>query len=150
MDPEIQDNNEQVFNSAMRFIKLRFHTQAELRRKLKIRHFREEDIEKTLKHLISLGLIDDARFAEVFLDNLIQYKSWGFYGLLSKLLARGIDRNMAEQLVYENLSLEKEEQIARRLIGKKNQNNPMKTAQSLKSRGFRTEVISRIVKDLDG
>ncbi|HEV8601006.1 MAG TPA: RecX family transcriptional regulator [Patescibacteria group bacterium] len=149
MGPEIQDNNEQVLNSAMRFIKLRFHTQAELRRKLKIRHFREEDIEKTIKHLVSLGLINDAQFAEVFLDNLIRYKSWGFYGLLSKLLARGIDRGMAEQLLYENLTLEKEEQIARRLIGEKSGNNRMKTAQSLKSRGFRAEVISKIIKDLD-
>lgn len=145
MGQKTQDSDDAVFNSAMRFITRRFHTEEELRRKLRIKHFREEDIEKALKNLAELGLVDDAKFAEIFLDNLIQYKSWGFYGLLSKLLSRGIGRQEAERLINKNLTLEKEEEIARRLLGKK---DSIKLARSLASKGFRTEVIKKILSNL--
>jgi regulatory protein len=140
---------DKAYNKAIKFLDLRLHTSFELKRKLQQRGFKEEAIDKAIEDLKGVGFLNDLQFAEVFLDNLIRFKSFGYYGLKAKLLQRGIDGNMVEKLLKEKLTLEGEKKIALRFVEKARERDRIKIAQSLSRKGFRSEVINDLVKNLN-
>ncbi|MDP4000726.1 MAG: RecX family transcriptional regulator [bacterium] len=107
-----------AYERAVKLLEIRLHTEFELRNKLKRRGFNSDDIDQVIQKMTELGYINDAQFAEVYLDNLVRYKSHGYFMLLKKLLERGIDKNSATQLLDENLSLETEQKIAQEFLDK--------------------------------
>jgi regulatory protein len=145
MIPASQDEYKRTFGHAVKLLNLRMHTTQELRRKLLLRKYNKTYIEQVLARLAELKVLDDARFAEVFLDNLIRYKTYGFYGLKMKLLQRGISSTLAERLLSEQLDLAAETKIAQRLIAKKSA-DPDKLAGMLRRKGFRSEVIYKLTQ----
>jgi regulatory protein len=79
---------------------LRDHSEAELRRKLKLKGYDEEGIEGSVARLTELGYLDDARFARGFAESSI--RNGRGYGARIKLeLAR---RGVAPALVQETLA----------------------------------------------
>lgn len=141
------DIYQKALNRALKLLKIRLHTTFELARKLKIRGFKPEIVERVIEELSQQGLVNDQSFAQVYLDNLMRYKTFGFYGLKAKLMQRGIDVKVADGLLNENLSLEQEAKIAERWLEKRRETDKVKLAQSLSRKGFRTEVIRSVLRD---
>jgi regulatory protein len=137
---------QKVYDKALVFLKIRPHSSSELRRKLIMRGFDKNIIEQTLLTLTSEGLINDEQFARAYLDSLVRFKTFGFYGLLAKLAQRGVERNYAEQLLRENFGLADEKEIALRVVEKDRKGDKLKLMQKLSRKGFRSEVIREIVK----
>lgn len=140
--------NQKVYDKAIKLIQIRLHTTGELLRKLKQRGFKDKDVRPVLKRLEELRFLDDERFAQIFVDNLKRYKDWGYYGIKAKLLVRQIPRETAEAALQEFFTLEDEETVARRFIGKlkrQGRKDFEKLMRSLNSKGFRSDVIRKIV-----
>ncbi len=151
MDIEEQSNSQdeyhRIFDKAVKLLALRMHTKAELGRKLLRYKPTKEVIGQVLERLTELKALDDEGFAEIYLDNLIRYKTFGYYGLKAKLLSRGITSDVCEKLLQQQLSLDQEEGIAKKISSKGKSRELL--AQSLSRKGFRSEVISRIMKNSD-
>lgn len=135
-------NIEEKANS---LLKIRPHHSEELRKKLLLRGYGADEINRVILTLMEDGLINNVQFAQNYLDELLRTKTFGFYGLKAKLMQRGIAGNEAESLLKENLSLEKEKEIALRVVEKAGEIDKIKLAQKLSRKGFRVEVISAIL-----
>ena len=135
-----------IEEKAKSLLKIRPHHSEELRRKLLMRGFKREEIASVIDKLTEEGLIDNDQFAQVFLDNLVKYKSFGFYGLKAKLMQRGLPSSEAETLLKEKLSLDEELAIARKVLEKSRETDRTKLAQKLSRKGFRSEIIVRLIQ----
>jgi regulatory protein len=143
--PQNNDLYDKVYDKALKYLDRRAHTYQELFRKLKLKGFDKEVIAEVLDELKEKKYIDDLQFARTFLENLIRYKTFGYYGLVVKLRQRGIEEGAIKELLDELLSLENETEIAERLLRKYRNLDKKKTAQILARKGFRTEVVRRIL-----
>ena len=142
------DEYQRIFDKAVKLLSLRLHTKEELGRKLLRYKAKKEVINAVLDRLTELKALDDEQFASIFLDNLIRFKTFGYYGLKAKLLSRGIPGDLAEKLLQDQLSPEQETSIARKLIAKKT-GDYQKMAQALQRKGFRSQVIASVLKNSD-
>ena|SRR3989344_2859443 len=134
-----------IRDKAIKFLKVRLHSAAELRRKLLIRGFSKALVEQLVKELTDLGYLNDEIFAESYLDSLIKYKSFGFFGLKAKLLSRGIDESLISSLLSRKLSEEQEIILAKKALERKGGTDRIKLMQALSRKGFRSQVIKRLL-----
>jgi regulatory protein len=139
-----------VYDKAVKLLKIRPHHSEELTKKLLLRGFNREEINAVIQKLQDENLIDNVGFAQMYLDELLRNKTFGFYMLKAKLMHRGIASNEAENLLRENLSIEDEKEIAMKIVNREqatgNREEKMKLAGKLQRRGFRSEVISSVIK----
>jgi regulatory protein len=134
-----------VVDKALKYLDRRAHTYQELLKKLKLKGFDKEIIIQALEELKEKKYIDDLQFARTFLENLIRYKTFGYYGLMVKLRQRGIEDSAIKELLEELLPIDVETEIAQRLLRKYKNLDKKKTAQILARKGFRTEVSRTIL-----
>ena len=147
MHKSSQDEYQKVYDKAVRLLSDRLHTRAELKRKLTLKKYSPEAIEQVLDRLNQLKVLNDEQFAEIFLDNLIRYKTFGYYGLKAKLLARGVAGEIAERLLSQALSLDEEVRIGMKLASKKSPDR-QKLIQALQRKGFSSSAIHQILSNV--
>jgi regulatory protein len=139
---------ESTYEKAVKLLKIRPHHTEELRRKLQMRGYDREDIDAVLRKLQEENLIDNDQFAQMYLEELLRVKTFGFYGLKAKLMQRGIASNVADKLLRENLSIEIETEIAMKVVEREARSSKPedknKLAQKLQRKGFRSEVIRKV------
>lgn len=133
-----------MYNRALKLLKRRQHSSFELQRKLEARGYSKSSVVAVLVLLREQDYLNDERFAEIFLDNLIKYKTFGFYGLKGKLLQRGIDKGIIDDLL-SSFGFEDEKRIALKILEKKRERDPVKLARSLSAKGFRSQVIKDVL-----
>ncbi len=133
-----------AYDKAVSLLKIRPHYSAELAQKLQFRGFKRQEILEVINRLTENGLLNDAQFVEVFLANLIRFKTFGFYGLKVKLMQRGVSQPEAESFLKERLSLDTEKEIAQRLAER--ENDRLKLAQKLQRKGFRSQIINSFLR----
>jgi regulatory protein len=134
-----------TYEKALKFLKIRPHHSAELTRKLSMRGFDRAEISDAINQLKGEGLLNDKQFAEMYLESLLKYKTFGYYGLKAKLLSRGVASKDADNLLTKNLLVEQEYQIAQKLVNKSRGLDKIRLSQRLSRKGFRSEVISQII-----
>jgi regulatory protein len=79
------------------FINKRERTVAEVRSQLERKGISEIDADATVETLIEQHLLDDERFARLFVSDKRELERWGAERIRRGLNARGIDRALAEQ-----------------------------------------------------
>jgi regulatory protein len=126
---------------------MRNHTVFELRTKLTRKKLPSDLIEQVIANLIEQKYLNDGDFARMFAQNLVKYKTFGYYGIMAKLKQRGIANDLAQEVLDEELDLDTEKKIAQKVIGKNSGKEPMKLAQMLQRKGFRSQVISQCIGD---
>src|SRR3989344_6295891 len=169
------EENQKAYDYAMFLLNLRLRTEGELREKMRSKKYESGVVDEVIKRLKDLHYIDDQRFAEVYLENLKKYKSWGYFGAKKKLMEKKLPTNIIDKVLLEGMSEEDELEIAKRFLKKlevgikprkagsapggnyeeKPQNEittssdsygaRQKLAKKLASKGFRTSVISKLV-----
>ena len=131
-------------------------------------------IEQVINQLLANKYLDDERYAQVFLENLKQYKNLGYYGIKKKFMVKKLPAELINRVLDEGLSLEDELKIAKRFLshssppilgGVRGGNSSddvdgnvqynifdeelskqkQKLSAKLKSRGFRSEVIAKLM-----
>lgn len=136
-----------AYEKSLKLLKIRPHHSSELTKKLLMRGYDKEEIDLVISKLQEENLIDNDLFVQAYLDELLRNKTYGFYGLKSKLLQRGIASNEADTALRESLTFEKELEIAKKVLNKSGNLPKQKIAQRLSSKGFRNDVIRTILQD---
>ena len=79
------------------FINRRERTVAEVRSQLERKGVSEADADAAVETLIEQHLLDDERFAQLFVSDKRELERWGVERIRRGLSARGIDRALAER-----------------------------------------------------
>jgi regulatory protein len=144
--------------AAMRLLKVRPRTEWELKRQLRSRRIPEEAAIRLIDDLKGEGHVDDRVFARLWIAEKISGGNHGRRLLEHQLRARGIDREVLEEVMAADYSVEAEAEVARELAAKKLSkfgHMPEAAARRrvmghLLRRGFASEVAADAVRDAAG
>lgn len=92
-------------------------TVAELRDWLAARDVDPSDAAEALERLLAIGELDDERFARRYAEDKRELASWGPERIRQTLIARGIERSLAERAAAETGD-QPAERAARLLLGR--------------------------------
>ena len=118
MDPdrlrevELADGVSRAMTEAHRLIDHRMRTRRELAVKLKARGRPDEVIDQVLDRLEHAGLIDDGRFARLWIDERLRRRPAGLSLLRRELRQKGIDAEVVDAALEESASREGETERA--------------------------------------
>ena len=104
--------------AAMRILNYRFNSEAELRRKLRMKKFEKEEIDATIRRLHEEKWLDDGRFAGAFVRTRTN-KRVGTLRIRRELQAAGVSGDAAAQAIAENVDPERERESLQALCGRR-------------------------------
>lgn len=130
-------------------------TRQELADALQRRNVPAEAAETVLNRMTELGLVNDAEFAQAWVESRQQRRQLSRTGLRRELQRKGVDRELVEDAVGR-VSSEDEHDAARVLAEKKLRSvrrlDPVvqrrRIAGALARRGFSGEVVSSVLREL--
>jgi regulatory protein len=134
--------------TALRLIARAEQCSGGLARKLKKRGFDTVSINRVISQLAELDLLDDSRFARLWLQSRLRFTR-SPRRLLSSLCARGVDRNDAETALKAVLDKDTEFALLAQLVRKcpqKNRGGALSLKFFLKSEGFSTAAIHQFLE----
>ena len=136
---------------AVAYLARREHSRAELAKKLSA-HGTQEEIDNVLNSLQNVKLLSDQRFAAAFIRS--RAERFGAGRLRQELRQRGVEEGLVEQELATD-DMQSEMERARVVWQKKfgtqaeDAKEWAKQARFMQSRGFSTDVIRRVLKDMD-
>lgn len=132
----------------------RDHSEFEVRQKLRRKGFTVEQVDDTIAWLTEHRLLNDERFAALFVDNTLRFKAVGPRWLVLKLQQKGIHPDLIEPAVYGVIDDKREHELAeqaavswRRRRGDSAASRD-KLIRFLVSRGFSYEVAMDVVSGM--
>ena len=156
------ENLQKAYDYAVFLLSLQLRTEGEVNKKMQERGYTEKVIGVTLARLKENRYLDDWRYAEVYVDNLKKYKSFGYYGIKKKLMEKRLPADIIESVLSQGLDEDEESQIAEKFLKKHkvtgkqkilnrssaeaDSDAKTKLAQKLRARGFRNGVILACLK----
>ena len=142
--------------AALRLIKFRPRSEAELAARLHQKGFSESAIVVTVEELKGKGLVNDEKFSQYLVTGKLLSKPVGKRGLLKELALKGIDDSLAARAVQkayaqiDELELAKTAALSRmqRLQGLGKEAMSRRLFGFLSRRGFSSETVYRVVREL--
>jgi regulatory protein len=143
-----------ALNTALRLLTRRDHTRYELSQKLRKRGTASDIISRVAAECERLNYLNDQRTAEVYIRQL--KRKYGVHRIRSELKKKGINEDIAENLITDQISEPDELQRADRILQKKSaafareedlKKRREKMYRFLRSRGFPNAVITRLIHD---
>jgi len=104
-----------AFELAVGAISRKERTVAELREWLSDRELDGADGEETVERLISMGGLDDERYARCYAEDKRELSGWGPERIREALMSRGIDRHLAEAVCQGEPAVDQAERAAKLL-----------------------------------
>ncbi len=154
---EIKKFDEYLYakKSALDFLSYRIRSVKEITDKLKSKKISAGTIEKTITHLEKLGLINDEEFAKQLVQSKTGKKPAGKAVIRQKLFQKGISKNVAEKVIEELYSSEKEKELILEVYGKyqKKLKGPDKYSrrkkmfEHLMRKGFDVDLINELLNE---
>lgn len=140
-----RDEMARALDQSLHSLAQRPRSEAEIRRKLAQKQISERAADGAVVRLRELGLLDDRRFAEQWVEERLRIRPRGRRMLRKELLDKGISRELVEEVLDRDL---KEEQnaiaIAEKAMGRMRSLDPRvarrRLAAMLARRGFGYEV----------
>jgi regulatory protein len=149
---QAEDGYEAAYHHALKFLNFRQRSQAEIRQNLKERDTPEEIIDAVMERLVELGLVDDARFAQDWIDNRSEFRPRSRRALMFELKQRGVNMQTIEQsletLDEERLAIQAARKHARKLQGMDWPSFRQKMYGFLTRRGFNYEISAPVVAQI--
>ena len=147
-----EDLHNLIYNKALDLISRREHSQKEIKNKLHIRYEDTELIESVINKLISNNLVNNHRFAELYVLNR-KRKGFGPKKIFYELLDKGINDSISNKIIANE---EDWESVAIKIFNKKFKDGPssdIKTKNKqkafLQNRGFSfKEIESGFANDM--
>jgi len=141
-----------AIDTACGFLARRGHSRVELSRKLLKKGFSSEETEQALAALADRGYINDADNSLRWAQSLAEGRGWGRAKIAAYPKQKGISReniDNAQKRLWDEVS---EEALARKALHKRfppgTQQQPAKMASFLKGRGFSSDIIYTLLRDL--
>ncbi|MDQ7798615.1 MAG: regulatory protein RecX [Candidatus Edwardsbacteria bacterium] len=143
-------------NYALRLLELRGRSVKDVRDKLKVKGASPGDIDLVIDDLLSLGLLDDEKFARDWIENRQHFRPTGVVRLRQELFAKGIDREIVDQAVREYKINSDEFPAALDLARRKmklyrkldSDTAKRRLAGFLARRGYEASIVSKVLKEL--
>ena len=145
-----------AYQTALDLLSRRDHFRRELSDKLRIRDFPVDQIEAAIARCKDLGLVNDERVAERFVEVRAATRGWGPNRLTAELQKRGVPRNDAERMA--RVSPEMAEEAMRTALRKLEVRAPelwwqdsqrrARMISSLIARGFAADVAISAVTEM--
>jgi regulatory protein len=88
------DQLQHALELAYRYLNRRDRTEAEMRRRLEQAEFTTRVVEETIATLVDQGVLNDSRFARLFVEDKRRLERWGSDRITRALNQRGIDREL--------------------------------------------------------
>ncbi len=107
-----------AFELAVGALARKERTVAELRAWLEARGQEAEAIDDALGRLITIGELDDERFARSYAEDKRELRGWGPDRIRERLIERGIERSIAEAAAGDEHPAAQAERAATLLIGR--------------------------------
>jgi len=141
--------------AALRFLKIRPRSIAELKEKLEVKGFSSTEIEKTVLDLLASGLLDDRAFTKSWINYRLA-RPFGFRRILRELKDKGIDpeiiewawAEIKEGYSPENAALELAQRRWQRLPAIDSLKKKKRVLDFLLRRGYDVDVAIRVIKQL--
>jgi regulatory protein len=95
---EITDPSK-VLEAALRFLEARQRSAEEVRRRLLLHGYRADLVDGTLTRLMELGIVDDAAFAQAWVESRDRAHPRGQRALRAELRKKGIDRQVVDEVI---------------------------------------------------
>ena len=153
----ISDSNFHKANdSAFRILSGRQHSVHELRTKLTQKKLDEETIDKVVDTLITACFLDDAKFANAYIDERVR-KRVGINRIRAELFKKGVSReiiNSALEHLDSQFVFKQAEELARKKLDslKKRESDIRKIKSKLfsflTSRGYESDVVVKLINEL--
>ena len=101
------DAFEQAYQRALRYLARQAKTCREIETYLNQKGVSGEVVEQVISRLLTLGYLNDKRFADQFIESRIRFKPKSRFALGYELKAKGIDESLAQTLLeeYDDLDL---------------------------------------------
>ncbi|MCL5407424.1 MAG: recombination regulator RecX [Patescibacteria group bacterium] len=134
------------FKIALHFLKFRPRSVFEIREKLRSKKYEEKEIDKVINVLKKNQLLDDKKFAKMWVADRNLLKPKGSYLLKLELKKLGVSKSIIETV----LKCQNEEELARKALQSKSRLENadfQKKAAFLQRRGFGTSVIYKVLRD---
>lgn len=143
----IESESKQAFNKASDYLATRLHSKQELRLKLIKKGYKNQAIEIALNKLIEYGYINDATFAELYIQNNSKLSK---QMLINKLTAKGINRQIIDNALL-NIDNSQELNTAIDLTQKYLKNKDFNLCKTklyafLLRKGFTYDIINKAIK----
>jgi regulatory protein len=144
---------EEGLAAALRLLRGRAHTRAQIQDALSHRGFDARTCEDVLTRLTQLGYLDDVKLAEARARRLLQ-TGYGPLGIEQKLKAMGLDGTLTSRAINEaqkEMGIEEREQakgfIEHRFKGKwpKHPKDRARAARLLTARGYTNDIIESLL-----
>jgi len=125
----------------------------EIKIRMRQKGYEEKLVEKVVKYLKDRNLINDKRFTRLWAESRIK-KGYGSWRIQSELEQKGVNREIADEILKDLYSGIDEVQVALDLVEKKrwvSKEPPRLTervSNLLRRRGFSFEVISNVVEKI--
>ena len=101
---DAEERLQRALEIAYGYLNRRDRTQAEVRSRLESDGIAAPVTEQALAALADQGVVDDARFARLFAQDKRDLEQWGTDRIRRTLLGRGIERELVEQTLEEELA----------------------------------------------
>ncbi len=151
-DLELRDEEEQAYQRALGYISRRPHAEREIRDKLTRKRVPSEICERVIDRLRSASLVDDAAFAEAWVENRRLYRPRSARALRHELKQKGVGSAAIEVALRDFDDEEAAWQAGRKAV-RRYQSLPEDTAVKrmqgyLARRGFSYRITRKIVDAL--
>ena len=148
---------EKVLDSAYRALANRAHSMAELKVKLLRKDYPDNLVEEVLAECSRLGFIGDEDFARQYCEEL-KYRRYGTRKIELYMFKKGLDKDLIQKTIEDQDSASEQIVRAREAVSKKMKSflresdvwkRKQKIYRFLASRGFTSNIISRVIDGLD-
>lgn len=141
--------DELLKEKALKFLVYKMRSEHEVRQHLKEKHSAtNEAIEDIIDYLYSYNYLDDEKYAVAFIKDKLNFSPIGRIKMKYELAQKGINSSIIEIMIEELYPLEKEIEIAKKLLLKKGRasHSTQKNRTYLYSKGFSISSIEGLFK----
>jgi len=152
---ELKDEYARAREYLYSLLSYRDRSEYEVKRRLYEKGFSPGVVREVIDNFKRNGIIDDRRFARVWLDSVLQHRPIGRMRAEHELRAKRVDEGIINEVCDERLNLEEEAEQARlacekRMAVLKDYPPEIKRQRIwryMKNRGFRFDIIQEIMKE---
>lgn len=142
------------YQYALFLLNLSMRTVEEIREKMARRGYTATVINEVINNLLQEKYLNDDNYAEVFINSMKNYKTWGRFMMKKKLIEKKLPKELIDRKLSEFLTDEEELNIAQRYLERQYKDidlhalaydEKQKVMRRLLSRGFGIEIAKQLV-----
>ena len=149
------DNIDKLTAKAFKLLSYRPRSIFEIKTRLKKLTPSSQLIDQVINKLIDQGLLNDEEFARWWIDQRLNHRPRGNFGLTAELSQKGIDKKIINQVLLTSVQ---EKNLAKKFIRSRQsrlqslplQQQKIKAVQWLKTRGFSFKSIYPVIDEIIG